>query len=128
MNRSPEDDENLIQFLRQNRPVPPPVSSNFEQQLMEAIDDRRQQNKRNSYCIWFIPSTIFFAFSIYWFGFDRPYRVADNFDNTEIESVLFGSWQEVDESSYLPQDNNVSEADWLLITGENNNSRVNDTP
>jgi hypothetical protein len=125
MNQLPEEDENLIIFLRQNRPVSPPASSNFEQKLMNAIDDRQQQNKRNNYFIWSIASAILVAFGIYWFGVDRSYRVADNLDNTEIENVLFGSWQEVDESSYLPQDNNISEADWLLITGDNNNPTVN---
>jgi hypothetical protein len=125
MNQPPEEDKNLIEFLRQNCPASPPPSSNFEQKLMNAIDDQQQQNKCSNYFIWSIASAILVAFGIYWFGVDRSYRVADNPDNTEIENVLFGSWQEVDESSHLPQDSDISEADWLLITGDNNNFAVN---
>jgi hypothetical protein len=118
MTRLPDNDDNLIRFLQQYRPVPPPPSSDLEQQLMRSIASQKQPSKQKILLLLFIPSAIVAIVSIYWMTGDRNYQTADNIDDAEIENILSSSWQEVTTSPDLPRDNNISEVDLLLITGE----------
>ncbi len=118
MNQLPEDDEKLIRFLQQYRPLPPPLSPNLEKQSIRSIIIQKQQNQQKSLFFWFISSAIVTAISVYWLVDDRNYQIAENIDDTEIENILSSSWQAVTISPDLPQESNISEVDLLLITGE----------
>jgi hypothetical protein len=42
MTHKPEDDRDLVNFLRQHRPIPPPASADLENQIMRKIAPRRR--------------------------------------------------------------------------------------
>jgi hypothetical protein len=118
MTQLPEDDEKLIRFLQQYRPVPPPLSPNLERQSIRSIISQKQQNNQKSLFFWFIPSAIVTIIGVYWIAGDRNYQIADNIDDAEIENILSSSWQAVTTSPDFSQESNIYEADLLLITGE----------
>lgn len=52
MSHPPEDDRNLISFLRHHRPNPPPAHPDLEDQILEALSARKRRRR------WIIPSTL----------------------------------------------------------------------
>lgn len=84
--------ENFINFLRENRPVPPPPQSDLEQQLMESIEVQSIQERRRRYKFnWTIPSAIatgflFTSVSLSW----KTPRIA--IEPNDLEMFLVNNW------------------------------------
>jgi hypothetical protein len=122
MHRPSDDDDNPIDFLQQYRPTPPPAAPDLERRLMDSIVACQQPKRKKFSSIWFIPCTIAATIAIAWVGVDRNYQTARKIDDAEIEKVFLSDWQEVEASLSLPQEGDISEANWLLVTEENNSS------
>ena len=105
--------DNLVSFLRKNRPTPPKPSVNLEQQLMESISSHQtHKQKPFSGLIWGIPSAIAtgFLFTSVSMGFKTPQVTVEV---GELENFLVNSWNDtLDSTNYGA----ISEDDayWLL--------------
>jgi hypothetical protein len=63
MTRFPNDDKDLVNFLRQHRPEVPPASADLEQQILRHVEtlhatSLRTPNLRHRSPLWLVPSTI----------------------------------------------------------------------
>lgn len=106
MNQRPDpDDELLVRFLRQHRPVPPPAPTN--ERLMNLIEKPSASGQRVS--AWAIGAAIagvIFSWSgyRYWDAQQQP-----------LEKFLVNSWNgtvKATDASYSPHS---PEAEWLLL-------------
>ncbi|MGF1482690.1 MAG: hypothetical protein ACFB4I_24985 [Cyanophyceae cyanobacterium] len=100
------DDERLIHFLQQHRPVPPSGKHNQEEQLM-ALVERRTKPRLSR---WIVPGAI--ATSLLWGGarfLSPPLQTAKETEPLEI--FLTNSWNNLLENNL--SDRPTSEADSL---------------
>ncbi|MBE9168468.1 hypothetical protein IQ238_13415 [Pleurocapsales cyanobacterium LEGE 06147] len=97
MTHLPQDEErNLVNFLRQNYPVPPPAKSDEEEQLMELLQQqpyRSQQQKRKP--LWMISSAIVAGILLLW-GSDRwlQYKTQLVIDADALATFLVTTWND----------------------------------
>ncbi|MGK7872592.1 MAG: hypothetical protein AB4426_04565 [Xenococcaceae cyanobacterium] len=118
MTKFPNEDEKLVAFLRQHRPVPPPAAANFEEQLMMELVQRQpipSQGKRYPF-LWAVFSAIAAGLLLTWGGYrllnHSPQIAADT---DELETFLVNNWNAaIGETSFESQTYS-SEADWLLL-------------
>jgi hypothetical protein len=121
MTQLSSDDQKLQAFLRQHRPVPPPASSELEEQLMQAIafdakttDDRqtnlafaKSQKPNQARLLWLIPSTIAASLVIIWSS-SHLLIPAPELANASLESFLETNWNDVTgETTMNPAINNI---------------------
>ena len=114
MNQFPNDDEKLVAFVRQNRPVPPPAAANFEEQLLEGIDRQPIPSQQPRHRVfWAIPSAVAAGLLLAWGG----YRLLNPATNTaELEVFLVNSWNGAIGETSLTSQTESPEADWLLLS------------
>jgi hypothetical protein len=117
----PNNDDRLVDFLRANRPIPPPMSPNSEAQMMKAIAEASAIASLSSVTskvppdrrLWLIPSVIAAGFAIAW-GSDRlltspklnPIELAN------LETFLESNWDGVEAENETV----APESDWFLST------------
>ena len=118
MRKFPPDDDKLVAFIREYRPMPPPSSVNLEQQLIGMVKKtpicEQQSDKRR----WLISGACMVSLLLFWVGWrwsaPQP-QVAVTTE--ELETFLVESWQTtfVDSMSPLQYVNNGSELDWTVL-------------
>lgn len=97
MTHFPQDEEhNLVNFLRQNCPVPPSAKSDEEEQLMKLLQrepDRSQQHKRTP--LWTISSAIVAVILLLWSS-DRwlQDKTQIAIDEDALETFLVTTWND----------------------------------
>lgn len=118
MTKIPEDDQELVAFLRQNRPFPPPAKTDVEEQLMQIIENQSQSrlNKSRKHLLWLIPGSLAAVIMFTWGGYryfkPASLMVKQPVDSSEIEAFLISSWNgTLNETALLSN----SETDWLFL-------------
>lgn len=116
MTHLPHDDEPLIQFLKQHRPIPPPTAISVEKQLMQGVarEPYLSSDKRLS-LLWLIPSAIAAAGLATWLGWKgthSSFGIATQ--PKELESFVIESWNgSLEELSYTPKETKLE--NWLFL-------------
>ncbi len=111
-----DNQKNFVNFLRENRPVPPHPQSDLEQQLIESIEAQSTQEPRRHYkFIWTIPNAIvtgvlFTSVSLSW----KTPRIA--IEPNDLEIFLVNNWNYTlnNHPDYTVLDE--SETGWVLST------------
>jgi len=108
-----DDDERLVEFLRQHRPSVPPAAPNLEQQiLLGASSHMRHQGRRQ---LWFVPPTIVAGLLMTWGGYRILSPSSPSVDTASLETFLVNNWDGVvGDTSVAPQ-SDTAEADWLSL-------------
>lgn len=128
MTQLSSDDQKLQAFLRQNRPTPPPTTSDLEEQIMQAIAcTNTTTNKSTNLAIakpqkpnrvrqlWLIPSTIAAGLLITSSSVRLLFPTPEA-SNASLESFLETNWNDVTgETANNPARNNLLN-DWILET------------
>jgi hypothetical protein len=89
-----DDEEILIPFLKQYRPIPPTVPNGFEDQLMNRIRlESQAKEPLSSFLWWGIPGAIVAGAVIIW-GSSQTFQPTAHVPNTaeEIEAFLWENW------------------------------------
>lgn len=121
MTHFPYDDEPLIQFLKQHRPIPPTTATSVEKQLMQwvAKESNLSSDKRLS-LLWIIASAIAavgLATWLGWKGSHSSFGIAAKPE--ELESFVVESWNgSLEELSYATKETNL-ENSWLILEESN---------
>lgn len=124
----PDKDERLVAFLRQNRPVPPPEPLNFEDKLMDIIEQEANYTSDNTFsslpsanphCYWAIPGVIAASFLLVWSSLRTliPPQTA-RVEIVELESFLVKNWNGAigELESQQVNYNHPEENSWLLLS------------
>lgn len=84
-----KDDQNLVAFLQQYRPIPPPASASTEAELMELIDTEESRNSLKIKPIIAIASSAIICgiFSLVGYRSFNP-----SYTNAQLESFMVNSW------------------------------------
>ena len=107
-----DNHNNLVSFLRQNKPPAPNACGDLEQQIFDSLEPRTYNKKL--YLKWTIPGAIAtgFLFTSISLGFRTP-RLAS--EPKDLENFLIKNWQStLDSQSYNTVEE--TEAYWLLLT------------
>ena len=115
MTQFPNDDQKLVAFMRQNRPVPPPAADNLEAQLMELVERQPISSRRqHTPFIWAVPSAIAAGLLLTW-GSYRLLNPSPNFNAAELETFLVNNWNGAISETSLASQTDTTETDWLLL-------------
>jgi hypothetical protein len=91
MNKSPDDDELLLEFLRQHAGNAPPAAPELEEKIVRAtISSARPQRQRQ---LWILPPAIAATIAIAWTGYHL--FMHPNYSSAEMKSLeafLESSW------------------------------------
>ncbi|VEP15132.1 conserved hypothetical protein [Hyella patelloides LEGE 07179] len=99
----PDDDRDLVNFLQQHHPTPPPANPHVEAQLMELIERQpRKSTKNASGLFWFLPGAIAMGMVFTWNN-QRFLQQTPQFaqDRINLELFVVDSWEETIEDSYF---------------------------
>lgn len=111
------EQENLIKFMKQNRPLPPSTNQKIEQQLMKVI-----KKEKKKYCFsknlwfWLFPSGIVVGLLLIWGGLmqnNLSPKIANKTE--EMESFMVNTWQEAMGEKIDNQQLDNYESSWLLL-------------
>ena len=109
------EQQNLVNFLRENRPITPNSQCNLEQRLMDSIGEQpRKHSKYGSSLIWTIPSAIAtgFLFTSVGLSWKTPQVVIEA---SELDQFLVNSWNDaVDSDNFTIL--NGKDTEWLFTT------------
>lgn len=105
--------QNIVSFLRQNRPIPPHAKPDLEQRIMDSIQPR--SNREQKLCVkytWTIPKVIATGFLLTSVNFGiRTPRIA--VEPKDLENFLVNNWNDI-----LDHDHHAAageaETYWLL--------------
>ncbi|GFE70405.1 hypothetical protein [Chroococcus sp. FPU101] len=125
MTRLPHDDQPLIQFLKQNRPIPPATTNLVEKQLMQwVVKERRVSSSKPIFYRLLIPGMIATAGLVTWhFWKSGPSTQQMATQPEELESFVIDSWNGANEQlSYAPKETNL-ENTWLMLEESDSNSK-----
>lgn len=115
----PNDDEHLIAFLKQYRPVPPAPASDREEKLMAIIERHTPPPTRQFY--W-QARLAFLTLAGVLVGWGSLSWLAPSPDTAELEGFLVNNWDGViEEPSAAPLTNHF-DPDWLSFTELETNS------
>lgn len=111
----PNDEQDLVSFLRQHRPIAPKQKPHLENQVMNLVDQTSQRNSSEKYSklITFFSGTIAVILAVIWnssrWNQQTP-QIAINQDI--IETFLINSWENTlnDQTIFF---SNQQEADWF---------------
>lgn len=125
----PNNEDRLVDFLRANRPIPPPMSPNSEAQMMKAIADASAIVDPSSVTakispyrrLWLIPSVIAAGVAIAW-GSDRLLTSPkpNPLELASLETFLENNWEGVEAENEAVE----SEPDWFLSTNLTHSSHT----
>lgn len=114
-----ENDERVVSFLKQYRPLPPPPSPNLEGELMRRIERKPIAAKSSAPLLWIIPGVITVCVALVWSSsrwFNPSPKIAAHPE--ELEAFLIDTWTGVMEetpSSFQNSQNQSSEITWLTL-------------
>lgn len=111
-----DDEQDLIAFLRQHRPLPPSQSSHLESHLMQLVNRTSQRNSLENHLkmITAFSGTIVLGLAVLWSGSrwsQQTQKIA--VDQGMVEAFLLNSWENtVNEHTVFFS--NEQEADWFF--------------
>jgi hypothetical protein len=121
MNKIYNDDQNLVKFVKQNRPLPPSNNHFVETQLMNIISKENQHSSRlNHSLFWVVPSAIatgLLLMSGSVIKNNLSPQIAHESEN--LETFMVNSWQGSLSESIDNQQFYNPEKGWFLLTEDN---------
>ncbi|ELS01312.1 hypothetical protein Xen7305DRAFT_00010150 [Xenococcus sp. PCC 7305] len=111
-----DDEQDLIAFLHQHRPLPPKQNSHLESHLMELVNQTSQRNSPENHLklITAFSGTIVLGLAVLWSGSrwsQQTQKIA--VDQGMVEAFLLNSWENtVNEHTVFFS--NEQEADWFF--------------
>lgn len=104
MRPDPEPNGDVITFLKQHRPSPPPSSPQLEERIMTLV----RQSPRSSWRIspWAMPMAIAASLALLWGSQSprfAPAIVQQPIPDQELEAYLISSWQQVNPDVLSPE-------------------------
>jgi hypothetical protein len=119
MNRFPEDDERLVAFLKEYRPVPPKARSNAESQLMELVTREPPPPARHSHQFFWIVSSAVTGSLLLAVGGYRWLNPSPQFANNpeELETFVVDSWSgAMGDSPVAVPAQRTAESEWYFLS------------
>ena len=100
MSQFPKDDRELISFMQQYRPLPPPADSTLEKQIYLRISHESQHQKKHQ-SRWLIPSVITTGLLAIWgtYNLMKPseyeqfVQQVPTMKTAEIEDFMIHTWE-----------------------------------
>lgn len=123
MTKHPQNDHNLIAFIRQHRPEPPPPAPDLEQCLLQRIERpetpiaRLASPQPRPRRMWATTGAIAASVLLAWSGYHALEISQRRAQEEQLATFLFENWQEVierDASSSVPTKS--SELSWFALT------------
>ncbi|MDJ0730229.1 MAG: hypothetical protein QNJ33_09600 [Crocosphaera sp.] len=101
MSQFPKDDRELISFLQQHRPSPPPADLSLEKKIYLRIS-HESQHRQNLQLRWLIPSVITTSLLALWgtynlikpSEYEKFVRQSQGIETAEIEHFMINTWEE----------------------------------
>ncbi|MDJ0509609.1 MAG: hypothetical protein QNJ64_10195 [Crocosphaera sp.] len=122
MSQFPKDDRELISFLQQYRPSPPPGDSSLEKQIYLKISRESQKSKTDS-IRWFISGTIVTTLLGIW-GLSNIIKPSDYqkfvqqsqvTQTAEIEDFMVNTWEDTMNTSSWETPNQSVYYQWISL-------------
>lgn len=131
MSQFPKDDRELISFMQQYRPLPPPGDSALEKQIYLKISCESQQSKPHS-IRWVMPSMIAASLLGIWgisnimepSDYQKFIKQSQVIETAEIENFMINTWEETMNTSSWETSNQSVYYQWISIDNVNNNYLV----
>lgn len=117
-----DNEQDLVAFLRQNRPLPPRENPHLENQVMNLINQTPQKNPQENYfkLITALSGTLVVGLVVTWTNnrWQQP-TPQMAIDQDMVETFLINSWHNTidDQTIFF---NNEEEADWFFPNLEKN--------
>ncbi len=119
---SPKDDEKLVEFLKEYRPLPPPPKSSLEDELIELIESEPVISGYSAHWRWLLPSTLA-ASLVLFLGMYRvlsPTPQMAQVSPEELEGFLVESWTGIVGEPLTPMTAHTApESTWLSLADAN---------
>jgi hypothetical protein len=94
MTHSPNEDQDLVYFLRQHRPVVPPAHADLEQQILQQVKALSQEPQPQRWRFWVLPSIITAGCLASLAGyFILISRQPSTVELADLEDFIESSWQ-----------------------------------
>ncbi len=122
MSQFPKDDRELISFLQQYRPSPPPEDSALEKQICLRIS-QESQHRKTYQLRWLIPSFIT-AGLLAVFGisnlmkpseYEQFVKQSQSIETAEIEDFMINTWEETTNTSPWETENQSVYYQWISV-------------
>jgi hypothetical protein len=85
---TPNDDQKLVNFLKQNQPIPPPAAIDLDQQILNSVAPRQRRP------LWIVPAAIAATLVTTIFGYQAFQPTPQTAQNTDIEEFIASSWSD----------------------------------
>jgi hypothetical protein len=94
MTKFDRSDPNLINFLQQNRPTPPPATIECEEQIIELVERETLFSKyKSDRSVWVLPGAIVAGIFLSWSSYRLLIPQTQlSIDSNELEVFLVNSW------------------------------------
>lgn len=128
MSQFPKDDRELISFLQQYRPLPPPADSTLEKKIHLKISSECRQSQPHS-IRWLIPSAMAISFLGIWgvsnvmkpSEYQQFVQQSQVIKTSEIENFMTNTWEETMNTSSWETSNQSVYYQWISIDNVQNN-------
>lgn len=95
MNKNPEDDEQLVKFLRQHTGTVPSVAPDLEEQIITAISSAPQRSSWKQ-LRWILPPAMAAGLLLAWTGYRVPMPISPSpTEVASLEAFLESNWDSV---------------------------------
>ena len=120
MSQFPKDDRELISFLQQYRPLPPPADSDLEKQISLRVSHESQHRKYGQ-LRWLVPSIITTGILAIWGAYNliKPSEYeqfvyqSETMKTAETESFMISTWEETMNTSPWENPNQSVYYQWI---------------
>ncbi|MGK7955428.1 MAG: hypothetical protein AB4063_09230 [Crocosphaera sp.] len=122
MSQFPKDDRELISFLKQYRPLPPPADSTLEKQIYRRIA-HESQHRHNRQLRWLVPSIITTSLLAIWgvYNLMKPSEYeqfvnqSEKIETAAIENFMINTWEETVNTSPWENQNQSVYYQWISV-------------
>lgn len=112
MTQLPPDDKRWQEFLRQNRPTPPPGADDVEERLMNAIEKSQQPERSRQ--LWALPPVLAAGLLMAWSGYRTLSALPEPSTDTSVEAFLENNWNGVVGETPTSLQSNSLQTEWML--------------
>ena len=115
-----DDEQDLVSFIRQHRPLPPSQNSHLENQVMELINQTSSKKSQENYftLITTLSGTIVVGLVVTWSSSRWSQKIPQiAIDQDTVETFLINTWENTidDQTVFF---SNEQEADWFFSNTE----------
>ena len=117
-----DDEQDLVSFIRQHRPLPPSQNPHLENQVMELINQTSSKQSQENYftLITTLSGTIVVGLVVTWSSSRWNQQIPQIvIDQDTVETFLINTWENTidDQTVFF---SNEQEADWFFSNTEKN--------